>query len=424
MLAGLPLFVSTRAGSRMEFQFAVRQVPRLRMRDYLFSVQTGRDEAKEVRSFRLAGALHARFAAVYDAYLAELREHVRRRTLLGLVSSISSSTLLAGTLLVLVWLVSRGDIGIAAAGAAVVAVRLLAQQLSGLFASSQQIFESGLFLDDLDDFLRLDVERDATGGASDVAPFNRLEVDGLSFRYPGATGPALQDVSFEIARGEVVALVGENGSGKSTLAKLLAALYRPDTGFIRWDGTDIATLDPGTIRDTIAVIFQDFVRYQLPARDNIAFGRADAPVSDARVDAAADTGGAIEFLRALPEGYETILSRSFKGGQDLSQGQWQRVALARAFYRDAPFVILDEPSSSLDPRAEHRLFASLRETLHGRTVLYVSHRMSTVREADRILVLHEGRLIESGRHEELLATGGRYAELFRLQAGAYLDPTP
>lgn len=229
----------------------------------------------------------------------------------------------------------------------------------------------------------------------------------------------------KIDRGEIVALVGENGSGKSTLAKLVAGLYEPSTGQIRWDGMPVTPATSSTVRASTAVIFQDFVRYAVDARSNIAFGRPDVEVDQAEVERAAEASGAAAAIDSLPDGYDTTLTRLFDGGQDLSGGQWQRVAIARAFYKDSPLVILDEPSAALDPRAEYDLFASLRETLRGRSALVISHRFSTVRNADRIYVLDQGRVIESGSHDELMRQSGVYAELFRLQASTYLaDEAP
>ncbi|GAA2743233.1 ABC transporter ATP-binding protein [Terrabacter aerolatus] len=423
LLSGVPVQLASRRSSRLEFAFAVDQVPRLRLREYLMGVQVGRTEANEVRAYGIAEELHHRFDQVYGDYVDALRRHVRRKSLLSLVSSVVSSIVLAGTLIIVVWLVSVGKVGLAEAGAALVAVRLLAGQLTTIASSSQLVFESGLFLDDLDHFLALAVQPAAEDRVVVDGPFQTLRIEDVGFVYPGSRQPALSGVSLEIKQGDVVALVGENGSGKSTLAKVVAGLYPATSGRVVRDEVDLRDLDRASMLTQTAVIFQDFLRYQLPAGDNIALGRADEPATDERIMAAAATVGVDEALRRLPDGLATILSKSFVGGQELSLGQWQRVALARALYRDAPFVILDEPSASLDPRAEHELFVSLRSMLRGRTALYISHRMSTVREADRIVVLHEGRVVESGSHEELIELGGRYAELFRLQASAFIEPT-
>jgi ATP-binding cassette subfamily B protein len=229
----------------------------------------------------------------------------------------------------------------------------------------------------------------------------------------------LRDVSLEIAPGEVVALVGENGSGKTTLAKVLAALYVPDQGRVTWNGVDTAGADRDALRQNVAVIFQDFMRFALPARENIGLGRSDRLPDDEGVRAAARVTGAHGDLERLPDGYDTVLGPAFAGGTDLSLGQWQRVALARALFRDAPFVILDEPTAALDAQAEHDLFAGIRELMSGRSVLLISHRFSSVREADRIHVMDAGSIVESGSHDDLMASGGRYARLFDLQAAPY-----
>lgn len=424
LLAGLPLYFGTRISSRMEFSFGVQQISRIRLRDYLRSLQVGRDAAHEVRAFSLTDALRSRFDRVYLDYISALRQHIRRRLAVSLSTNVLSSIMIAFTLIFLVWLVARGDLDLAAAGAAIVAVRMIAGQLSSLFTGLQSIFESRLYLDDFDDFLTRKPRPQELEFAGTPAPrgFDTLEAEHLTFTYPDATRPALCGASITVNAGEIVALVGENGSGKTTLAKLLAGLYEPSGGTIRWDGVDVATYASASVRDSIALIFQDFIRYQLTARENIGFGRVENVADNDAIIRAAKQAGAHDYVAALSSGYETTLSRMFDGGQDLSGGQWQRVAIARAFYRDAPFVILDEPTAALDPRAEHALFEALRDLLAERTVLFISHRLSTVRSADRIYVVHEGEIIEHGTHDELMSLQGRYAELFSLQAAEYLRP--
>ncbi|MGN0065024.1 MAG: ABC transporter ATP-binding protein [Nocardioides sp.] len=417
LVGGVPLLLTSRRESRLEFAFSVGQTPVLRERAYLAMIQTGREEAQEVRAFGLGSWLGERFDALYDRYLGDLRRHAVRRTLLSLVGQLGSAVVLGGTLLFLVWLVARGTIDVAGAGAAIIAIRMLASQVQSVFRGVQLIFESGLFLDDLDAFLAMGAPAlEGTSGPQAPSGFDTIRVDDVRFRYPGAEVEALRGIDLEVHAGEIVALVGENGSGKTTLAKLLAGLYRPDGGRIEWDGTDTTTFAPASLRERVSVTFQDFVRYAFSATENITVGRAGAESSPDEVRAAARAAGAEQLLDDLPQGFATRLSRLFTGGTDLSGGQWQRVALARSFFRDAPLVILDEPTAALDPRAEHELFATLRDVLDGRTALFISHRFSTVRGADRIFVLEGGRVVEQGTHAELMSARGLYADLYRLQA--------
>jgi ATP-binding cassette subfamily B protein len=309
---------------------------------------------------------------------------------------------------------------VSAAGAAIVAIRMLASQVQAISSGVRLVFESGLFLDDVASFLELDTAGQPGALPDPPRAFTTLTTQGLSFSYPGNDTPALDGVDITVGAGEVVALVGENGSGKTTLTKVVAGLYAPTTGVVRWDGIDARSYRPAGLRERVTIIFQDFVEYALSAADNVAIGRPDDPIDLARVREAAAAAGIDDVLAGLPDGYDTPLSRLFPGGRDLSGGQWQRVALARAFYRDAPLVILDEPTASMDPRAEHDLFASLRGVLAGRSAIVVSHRFSTVRDADRIYVMAAGKVVEQGSHTELMATNGLYADLFRLQAAAYL----
>ena len=429
LVGGVPLLMTSRRESRLEFTFSVQQTPVLRQRAYLALLQTGREEAKEVRAFGLGQWLGSRVDTLYERYLDDLRRHAVRRGALSLVGQLGSAFFLSGTLLFLIWLISRDAIGVAGAGAAIIAIRMLATQVQSLFRGVQLVFESGLFLDDLDSFLALGVPAlEQTRGSDAPASFGTIRVDDVRFGYPGASVEALQGVDIELRAGEIVALVGENGSGKTTLAKLLAGLYQPDSGRIAWDDSDITDFRPASLRERVSVTFQDFVHYAFTGTDNIAVGRIERSATPERVRAAARAAGAESVLDALPQGFDTLLSRLFVGGIELSGGQWQRVALARSFFRDAPLVILDEPSSALDPRAEHALFSTLREVLGGRTALFISHRFSTVRGADRIIVLDAGRVVEEGTHDELMAAGGLYADLYRLQshtdiAGAAPGPT-
>lgn len=421
VVGGVPLALIGRSASRSEYAFQVGQTHAFRERYYLNNVLTERDAAKEVRAFSLDGLLSTRWRTSFDAYMVALRGQVRFRERLGLASAVVAG--LGGLLgvLGLVALLGSGRLSLASAGAAAVAARLLTSKVSGVVGSASAIYESGLFLQDLEDFLLVATPEVVPTKLPAATPFEHLSVRDLSFTYPGSRGEVLTGIDLDIRRGEVIALVGENGSGKTTLAKLLAGLYQPTGGAIRWDGTALAELDLDSRRGESAVIFQDFVRYQLPARYNIGVGRPAGIDDLPGVENAARQAGAHDFLSSLPEGYETYLSKAFTGGTELSLGQWQRVALARAFFRDASFVLLDEPSSALDARAEHELFERMRTLLAGRSVVLISHRFSTVRTADRIYVLKHGRIVETGTHDELMDQAGLYAELFRLQADAFLD---
>lgn len=422
LISGVPLVVTSQLAGRREFSFAVQQSEPSRQRTYLQVVLVQRELAKEVRAFALHSPLRRRWEGNYATFLAASRRHVNRRLRLLLAGHAGAAVLTAGALVLAVVLVGRGELSVASAGAALVAVRLLGARVGGATQNLGTIFESSLFLQDLRRFLARQPTGDRDRSASPAPEeFAELTVSHVSYTYPHAARPALRDVSLTMRRGEVVALVGENGSGKTTLAKLLADLYDPDEGAICWDGVDLRTLDPESVRKRIAVIFQDFARYKLTARENIGLGGIDEVLDDGVVRRAAEKSDADRFLASLPAGYDTTLSKEYAGGVDLSLGQWQRVALARAFVRDAPLLILDEPSASLDPRAEHELFQRIRTLFTDRTVLLVSHRFSTVRDADRIYVLSEGRVIEEGDHATLMARQGVYAELFELQAQAYLD---
>jgi ATP-binding cassette subfamily B protein len=420
LIGGVPMLITSRRQSQLEFDFLARQTESMRLRTYLTWVQTARDEAKEVRAFGLARNFGNRVNTLYAEHLRDLAQHLLRRARLGVIGSLGSVVLLALTVCLLVWLIAAGRLSIAEAVAALVAIRLLAGQVQDGFSGIQAIFESGQFIDDLDGFLTLAPA--AEGGSGGIAPpaeFHRIRADAVTFSYPGRSQLALQAASIEINRGEVVALVGENGSGKTTLAKIMAGLYEPGSGAVRWDGTDIRSFRPDLFRERVAITFQDFVRYALSAEENIAIARPNDEVDHLAIREAAKIADADSFLSALPAGYQTPLSRRFTGGHELSGGQWQKVAIARAFYRNAPLVIIDEPTAALDARAEYELFSSLHEVLRGRSALIISHRFSTVRTADRIYVLDHGRVVEQGDHDELMALGGQYAELFHIQASAY-----
>jgi ATP-binding cassette, subfamily B, bacterial len=396
-----------------------------RQRVYLASLLRSRDTAKEVRAFGLTTHLRRRYETLYDERMAEMHRLANRQVWVNLLANAAIAVVLAATLLVMVWLTLSGRVPLASAGIAVAGAAVVGGRLAGLGWSIGALTGTARYVEDFlaFDALLPEIRRNRPTGPA-PAGFSRLEADDVAFRYPSADQSAVRGVSLEIAAGEVVALVGENGSGKTTLAKLLAGLYLPEHGTVRWDGVDMSTVDPDAWRDRVAVIFQDFERFHLTARENIGLGRIAAMDDDDAIREAARHSGADTFLEKLPDAYDTLLGPEFAGGTDLSVGQWQRIALARAFFRGAPVVILDEPTAALDPRAEKELFDRIRTLLAGRTVLLISHRFSSVRSADRIYVLDEGRVVESGDHDTLMALSGLYAELFALQAAAYVDPSP
>jgi ATP-binding cassette, subfamily B, bacterial len=417
LAAGLPAVLLSRWASRTEFAFAHRLTVIYRRRNYLRLLLTQRPYAAELRAFGSAPMLRERHRALNAAATAELRAQVRRRQLIAALSTAGVAIALAAALLAIVELVRRGRIGLPEAGAAAIAARLLSSQLSTAFTAVGGLLESAPFLADLERFVATapSPARPASRGRA-RALTDRVALAGVTFAYPEQDRPAVGGVDLEIRAGEVVALVGENGSGKTTLAKIVAGLYEPATGSRQWDGRDIASPD---LRASVTVIFQDFVRYQLTLRDNIVISDGGRPAAENAVTEAARLAGVLRAARELPDGLDTVLGRDLDEGTDLSGGQWQRVALARALYRDRALVVLDEPAAALDPRTEHELFADVRATLGGRAALLISHRFSSTRMADRIYVMADGRVVEHGTHDELMARAGQYAELYRLQSASY-----
>ena len=422
LLVVIPVWIGgTRIGHQY-FAFFHDMTESDRMRSYLFSLLISREPAKEIRAFDLAEHLGARWRVSAGERIDRMAGMLRRQLRASLISTLGSTVVLGAAAFALIALNRAGFMNLAQTAAVAGALLLFTQRLLGIVSEANSFFESAPFVKELNEFLALEpaLVQDRSGVAF-AGHFDRIEVENVGFSYRGTKRAALDGVSLSIEAGEVVALVGENGSGKTTLAKLLAGLYSTQSGSVRVDGIDLDDMESSSWRGSVAVLFQDFIQYALEADENIHLGSVRKELDLQEIRAAAQTAGADEFLSALPDGYSTILSPRFGKGVDLSLGQWQRVALARAFYRDVPFIILDEPSASLDARAEQELFESVRGLYENKTVLLISHRFSTVRTADRIIVLDKGKIIEQGNHDELMAAEGLYAELFSLQASAFIN---
>jgi ATP-binding cassette, subfamily B, bacterial len=422
LLALIPGWLANHHRGRAFYHFGFVMTPRDRERGYLASLLSARDPAKEVRAFGLADFLRARHDRLYDERIAEMRRISGQQLRVMAAADLAAAATIGAAIAGILWLAASHHLALSSAAAGAAALVLLGQRLAFAGQSAGMLQESAMFIDDFVAFTEQAprVESRQPGRTQpNAGSFGPIEAEGVTFSYPGSERVALRSVSLRIEPGEVVALVGANGSGKTTLAKLLAGLYLPTGGRVCWDGQDTRDVDRRELLAHTAVVFQDFIQYALSAGDNIALGRHERAGDRAAIVQAAERAGADKDIAGLPDGYDTLLGPAFIDGTDLSAGQWQRIALARTFFRDAPLVILDEPTAALDAKAEHELFARIGELFADRSVLLISHRFSTVRSADRIYVLNEGCLVESGTHQELMAAGGTYAELFSLQASAY-----
>jgi len=420
-VALVPAFLGESHFNTLGYSLNFSWTPERRQLDYLRQVGASVETAKEVKIFNLHRFLIDRYRLLAERFYRANRTLARKRAFWGTLLAALGTLGYYAAYAYIAWRTIRGDFSIGDLTFLSGSFLRLRQLLEGLLTGFSQIAGQALYLDDLFSFFAIEPE---IRSRPDALPVPRPIREGfifenVGFRYPDAERWAVRHLDFQLRAGEVIALVGENGAGKTTLVKLLARLYDPDEGRILLDGRDLRDYDLDDLRANMGVIFQDFVRYHLSAGENIGVGLVEALDDEPRIRDAARRALADEVIERLPGGYAQLIGRRFKTGVDLSGGQWQKIAIARAYMRDAQVMILDEPTAALDARAEFEVFQRFKELSDRRTAVLISHRFSSVRMADRILVLADGRIEASGTHAELMAQGGRYAELFELQAAGY-----
>ena len=420
LLAGLPAFIAETKFSGDAFRLFKWRSPETRMQLYLETVLAREDHAKEVKLYGLGARLLQRYREIFERLYREDRALTLRRDSWGFALGLFGTAALYGAY---AWIALEAIAGLITLGQMTMYLMLFRQGQSSVSAGLSAIggmYEDRLYLSTLYDYLETPAEPVAGGHVSGPDPADGLRFEHVGFCYPGADRPALEDVSLHVKRGSTLALVGENGSGKTTLIKLLARLYQPTSGRILLDGRDLREWDEQHLRARIGVIFQDFARYQWLVGENIGAGDEPSFEDEARWREAAQKGRAEAFIATLPGGYRTQLGKWFKEGRELSGGQWQKIALSRAFMRtSADILVLDEPTAAMDAQAEAEIFAHFRELARDKIAILISHRFSTVRMADHIAVISEGRITEQGDHASLMAQDGVYARLFSLQAQGY-----
>lgn len=421
LLAVIPSFIQENYFNQRKYSLTRSWTPERRELDYLRYIGASDVTAKEVKIFGLANFITDRFAELSMKYYLQNRALSIRRAGWGAFFSVIGSLTYYGAYVLIILQTVNGVITLGTLTFLAGAFRRMQQGLRSILSRFASIGENALYLGDLFDFfaIRPNIVNRADARAFPIRIKTGWEFDNVSFRYPGTEKWAIRNLSFQLPAGTKLALVGENGAGKTTLVKLLARLYEPTEGRILLDGRDLREYRLEELRDNVGVIFQDFFRYQMQVRENIAVGRIDRLSDEAKIKESAEKSLAAEVVAGLADGYDQLLGKRFAGGQDLSGGQWQKIALARAYIREAQLLILDEPTSALDARAEYEVFERFTELIAGKTAVLISHRFSTVRMADVILFLEHGRRLELGSHEALMGLNGRYAELFRLQARGY-----
>ncbi len=421
LIAPIPSFIASSRYGWQGYRMSRWQSPDRRRMAYFLDLLTKDTYNKEIKLFGLGDFFIDRWNEISMRFFHENRSLVKRRYLMGFVWGSLSTVVTSGTYLYVALRAIGGFLTLGDLTFYTQAVGSVQSSLSSMLDGLSGMYENSLYLGNLYSFLDYvpEIQSPAEPRKLELPLKGGLEFRNVSFTYPGKEEPALRDVSFTIEPGEAVALVGQNGAGKTTVVKLLTRLYDPDEGQILLDGHDIREYDLTDLHAAIGVIFQDYVTYYFSARENIGVGRLPEMENLERVEQSAAKSGAAGVIEHLPQGYDTMLGRWFNDGYQLSGGEWQKVALARAFMRDAEILILDEPTASLDARAEYEIFARMKELTQGKIALFISHRFSTVRLADRIFVLENGTVSEAGSHSELLTLDGTYAELFNLQAAAY-----
>jgi ATP-binding cassette subfamily B protein len=407
--------------SRIMYRWQRERTQWNRKVNYFNWILTGDAHAKEIRLFDLGDLFKDRFRDLRKELRGERLYISRKRSVADLLAQAGAMIPVFGSFGFIAFRTVQGAITLGDMVMYFQAVQRGLGFLRGVLGGLAGLYEHNLFLSNLFEFLDLKPKVEEPIHPLPVPhPMQKGVVfDHVMFNYPAGKRKVLKDISITIEPGEVVALVGENGSGKTTLIKMLCRLYDPLEGRITYDGIDLKRFETTALRREISVIFQDYARYHLTARENIWFGNIDLRPEDKKIAAAAQQAGADELISSLPDGYENILGKWFEEGEELSIGEWQKVALARAFLRDAQVIVLDEPTSSMDAKSEYEVFRSFRKLLEGRTAVLISHRFSTVRMADRIFVFDDGRITESGTHEQLIQLGGKYAHLFEKQAQYY-----
>ncbi|HUK14841.1 MAG TPA: ABC transporter ATP-binding protein [Bryobacteraceae bacterium] len=420
VLAVVPAFLGESHFAFEGYSLNIRQTPVRRQLDYLRTLGASKESAKELKLFDLSGFLSGEYARLSNQIYDQNVHLARRRLWAGAVLSLLSTAAYYGAYAYVIYRTVTGALSWGSLQFLAGALAGASTNIQAIFSTFSSIADQSLFLTDLVEFLRVE-PRIGSKPAALPAPRPIREgfrFDRVSFAYPGSERLVLDRLDLAIEPGERIALIGENGQGKTTLVKLLARLYDPTGGRILLDGVDLREYSAEDLHRQIGVIFQDFVRYEMTARANIAAGRVDAAAENS-IRQAARKSRADQVVERLPRGYDQLLGRRFEGGVDLSGGEWQKMALARAYLRDAQILILDEPTASLDARSEYEVFQRFAELTGGRMALLISHRFSTVRMADRIVVLEDGRIAEEGSHQQLVALGGRYSGMFELQASSY-----